>query len=176
MGLMDQPGGRKHHESATPLIGGLALYVVVFIASLTWGRLGSELYYYLAASGIIVMTGALDDRFHLGVRIRLLLEIIAACLMMFGAGVVINDLGNLFGLGNIVFPVAIAVLYLKKFELKQHLRFRNIVLSFRSMYQEIRTEFQMFVLRVRNAVPKKSELPNILLPVGSGGFWLIANR
>ena len=109
LGLLDKPGGRKQHETSTPLIGGLALYVVVVIASIAWGRLADELYYYLAGAGIMVVTGALDDRFHLGVRIRIVLEVIAACFMMFGAGVVLNDLGNLFGLGNVVLPMAFAV-------------------------------------------------------------------
>ena len=108
-GLLDQPGGRKQHQVATPLIGGLALYVVVAIASLTWGRLGGELYFYLFSAGVMVVVGALDDRFHLGVRIRIVLEVVVACCMIFGAGIMLRDLGDIIGVGSIVMPMGIAV-------------------------------------------------------------------
>ncbi|WP_419535967.1 MraY family glycosyltransferase [Endozoicomonas sp.] len=106
---MDKPGGRKQHDEATPMIGGVALFFTVTVTSLIWGKAGAELYYFLAAAALMVFTGAYDDRFGLGVRIRLLAEVIAACMMIFGAGVVLSDLGNLFGFGNIHMPMFIAV-------------------------------------------------------------------
>lgn len=109
LGLIDKPGGRKMHEKDTPMIGGLALFFVVAVASLTWGRLGEELYYFLVSAGLLVFTGAYDDRFGLGVRIRLVMEVIAASMMIFGAGVVLTDLGNLFGFGSIKMPMEVAV-------------------------------------------------------------------
>ncbi len=108
-GLIDEPGGRKQYDKATPLVGGVALFFTVTVTSLIWGKVGAELYYFLSAAALMVFTGAYDDRFGLGVRVRLLAEVIAACLMIFGAGVVLTDLGNLLGFGNIHMPMFIAV-------------------------------------------------------------------
>lgn len=109
VGLIDKPGGRKQHTDATPMIGGIALYGTILIASAIWGRVDTELYCYLASAGIMVVTGALDDRYDLRVRWRIILETISSLIMIFGAGIVVTDLGNLFGFGNIIMPMWLAV-------------------------------------------------------------------
>ena len=109
IGLLDMPGGRKQHLTDTPMIGGIALYGTILIASAIWGKTSAELFYYLTAAGIMVVTGALDDRFDLRVRWRIMLETIAAGIMIYGAGIVVTNLGNLLGLGDIIMPAWLAV-------------------------------------------------------------------
>tara|TARA_R110002060_G_scaffold74577_1_gene83887 strand:+ start:887 stop:1924 length:1038 start_codon:yes stop_codon:yes gene_type:complete len=101
VGLVDKPNARKHHEGQIPLIGGISIFVAVLAASLLWLPNTLELRMYLIASAMMVFIGALDDKFDLKVRIRIVGQIIIASLMIYGVGGYIGSLGNLFGLGNI---------------------------------------------------------------------------
>ena len=101
VGLVDKPNARKHHEGQIPLIGGISIFVAVLAASLLWLPNTLELRMYLIASAMMVFIGALDDKFDLKVRIRIVGQIIIASLMIYGVGGYIGNLGNLFGLGNI---------------------------------------------------------------------------
>ena len=109
VGLLDKPGGRKQHLTATPMIGGIALYGTILISSVIWGKAGVEMICYLLSAGIMVVTGALDDRFDLRVRWRILLETIAALIMIYGAGIVVVNLGDLIGTGDIIMSMWLAV-------------------------------------------------------------------
>lgn len=101
VGLVDKPNARKHHEGQIPLIGGISIFAAVLAASLLWLPNTLELRMYLIASAMMVFIGALDDKFDLKVRIRIVGQIIIASLMIYGVGGYIASLGNLFGLGNI---------------------------------------------------------------------------
>ena len=58
IGLVDKPGGRKFHEGEVPIIGGVAMFLGVFVASL----LVPEGYFVrlplIAASAILVAVGS----------------------------------------------------------------------------------------------------------------------
>ena len=101
VGLVDKPNARKHHEGQIPLIGGISIFAAVLAASLLWLPDTLELRMYLIASAMMVFIGALDDKYDLKVRIRIVGQIIIASLMIYGVGGYIGSLGNLFGLGNI---------------------------------------------------------------------------
>src|SRR5690606_32615579 len=60
---------------------------------------------FLASGAVLVVVGALDDRFGLDVRLRMVIEAMAATLMVFGAGLWISNLGNLLGVGQIHMPI-----------------------------------------------------------------------
>ena len=101
VGLVDKPNARKRHQGQVPLIGGISIFVAVLAASLLWLPNTLELRMYLIASAMMVFIGALDDKYDLKVRIRIIGQIIIASLMIYGVGDYIANLGNLFGLGNI---------------------------------------------------------------------------
>ncbi|PHR84369.1 MAG: undecaprenyl-phosphate alpha-N-acetylglucosaminyl 1-phosphate transferase [Colwellia sp.] len=101
VGLVDKPNDRKHHAGHIPLIGGISIFLAVLAASLLWLPNTLELRMYLIASAMMVFIGALDDKFDLRVRIRIVGQIIVASLMIYGVGDSISNLGNLFGLGDI---------------------------------------------------------------------------
>jgi UDP-GlcNAc:undecaprenyl-phosphate GlcNAc-1-phosphate transferase len=50
---------------------------------------------------MMVFIGALDDKFDLSVRIRIVGQIIIASLMIYGVGGYISTLGDLFGFGDV---------------------------------------------------------------------------
>ncbi|MBA6292578.1 UDP-N-acetylglucosamine--undecaprenyl-phosphate N-acetylglucosaminephosphotransferase [Colwellia sp. MB3u-70] len=112
LGLVDKPNARKHHDGQVPLIGGIAIFAAVLAASLIWLPNTLELRMYLIASAMMVFIGALDDKYDLKVRIRIVGQIIIASLMIFGVGGYISNLGNLFSFGDIELgPVGILFTY-----------------------------------------------------------------
>lgn len=101
VGLVDKPNARKHHKGQIPLIGGISIFTAVLAASLLWLPNTLELRMYLIASAMMVFIGALDDKYDLKVRIRIIGQIIIASLMIYGVGGYISNLGDLFGFGNV---------------------------------------------------------------------------
>ena len=90
--LMDEPGDRKHHEEAVPVVGGLAIYLVLSGALMTID-LPDELFWLSLSAGILVVVGALDDAFGLNVPVRFSAQIIATFVMFAGSSVWIRSLG-----------------------------------------------------------------------------------
>ncbi|MFT5635684.1 MAG: UDP-GlcNAc:undecaprenyl-phosphate GlcNAc-1-phosphate transferase [Cognaticolwellia sp.] len=112
VGLVDKPNARKHHDGQVPLIGGISIFAAVLAASLIWLPNTLELRMYLVASAMMVFIGALDDKFDLKVRIRIVGQIIIASLMIYGVGGYISNLGNLFSFGDIdLGPIGIIFTY-----------------------------------------------------------------
>jgi len=81
-GVIDKPNHRKVHIRTMPRLGGLAIFVA-FLASyllitpksdITWG--------ILAGAVIIVIIGALDDKFQISPKLKLLGQLIAAIVVV----------------------------------------------------------------------------------------------
>ena len=60
VGWVDRPGGRKAHQHATPLVGGLAIYASM-VATLGMAGLSSSAACFAMACGIVLAAGAWDD-------------------------------------------------------------------------------------------------------------------
>jgi UDP-GlcNAc:undecaprenyl-phosphate GlcNAc-1-phosphate transferase len=113
VGLVDKPSERKLHAGHIPLIGGISIFIAVLMASLLWLPNTLELRMYLIASAMMVFIGALDDKFDLKVRIRIIGQLIVASLMIYGVGGYISNLGNLFGFGDVILgPIGIVFTYI----------------------------------------------------------------
>ena len=99
IGLTDKPNSRKKHAGHIPLIGGISVYTGLLVSSIVVLLFSPEnaqaLMTFLFASLLMVVTGALDDRFDLSVKIRIVVQVIIASIMMFVANAVIFDLGNI---------------------------------------------------------------------------------
>jgi UDP-GlcNAc:undecaprenyl-phosphate GlcNAc-1-phosphate transferase len=112
VGLVDKPNERKRHDGQIPLIGGISIFAAVLAASLLWLPNTLELRMYLIASAMMVFIGALDDKYDLRVRIRIVGQIIIASLMIYGVGGYIANLGDLFAFGEIdLGPLGIVFTY-----------------------------------------------------------------
>lgn len=108
--LVDKPDQqRKIHDGTVPLLGGIAIYLGIFASFFLFHTLTTSLASFFVASGILVAVGAVDDRFGLKVRFRILIEIIAACVMIFGAGLWVGNLGNLLGFGSVHLPFLLGI-------------------------------------------------------------------
>jgi UDP-GlcNAc:undecaprenyl-phosphate GlcNAc-1-phosphate transferase len=100
IGLTDKPGGRKQHEDEVPLIGGLIIFPVFIGLGLLSGFSLSAYWPLIAALGLLLITGAIDDKFHLGAWLRFGVQIFAASLVVLAGGAQLEHLGNLFGFGH----------------------------------------------------------------------------
>lgn len=99
LGLLDHPCERKAHEGIIPLIGGIVIFPVFMAMAVLGGVQLSDYGALFAAIMILLVTGAIDDRRHLPALVKFALQFIAAFLVVVPGGAVLQDLGDLFGLG-----------------------------------------------------------------------------
>lgn len=105
LGLVDRPNSRKHHQGEVPLIGGVAIFITLLVLLPFFTELGPQLRWFLGAAGLLVLAGLLDDRFNINVIVRIIVEVIAALMMIFGGQLWVGDLGNLLWLRELHMPL-----------------------------------------------------------------------
>jgi len=101
LGLVDTPNHRKVHDGNIPLVGGIAMFATTALAALFFVPSSSEMGFLLAACALLTMTGSLDDRYDLHYQIRLGVQALSACLLIWGANTSLMSFGDLFGAGEI---------------------------------------------------------------------------
>jgi UDP-GlcNAc:undecaprenyl-phosphate GlcNAc-1-phosphate transferase len=74
VGLVDKPNERKHHIGQIPLIGGISIYCTLMITLFAFFPFTRSLLLYVACSSILIVLGALDDRFDLSFKTRLVVQ------------------------------------------------------------------------------------------------------
>jgi UDP-GlcNAc:undecaprenyl-phosphate GlcNAc-1-phosphate transferase len=75
-GIVDHPGVRKVHAAPIPRIGGLAMAAGVFVAAFVIDLQAQDRWFLIAAA-VLVVFGALDDRFDLNYRIKFIGQILS---------------------------------------------------------------------------------------------------
>lgn len=104
IGLVDKPGGRKTHHGDVPVVGGIGMFIGI---SVGLGLLDQPIPYtgpLVVALWLMVMVGALDDRFHLSPWTRLPFQAIAAAIIVLGTDTQLISLGDPIGTGEIILP------------------------------------------------------------------------
>jgi UDP-GlcNAc:undecaprenyl-phosphate/decaprenyl-phosphate GlcNAc-1-phosphate transferase len=111
LGLVDRPDDRKRHVGNIPLIGGLSAFFGVLVGACIYGGFSLFTNVLLGTATVLALVGALDDRFDLSVRARLLVQTAAVLTMIAITGVYIHTLGHIFGhevdLGILGIPVTV---------------------------------------------------------------------
>ncbi len=104
-GAIDQPNKRKVHQEIMPRLGGLAIYLGFFLPFLFFVPKSNLTWAILSAATLIVLTGALDDRYQLSPKLKLLGQLIATFIVVFSGLKVefINLPFNLFADGTLEF-------------------------------------------------------------------------
>jgi UDP-GlcNAc:undecaprenyl-phosphate GlcNAc-1-phosphate transferase len=114
IGMIDHPGGHKHHARPVAMVGGLAVAMAI-AATLAIRPLpltGAQ-WALLAAAFAMLLTGLADDRFRLTPAARLVAQAAAALLLATLGDGALHDLGALFGgertvaLGWFVLPMTV---------------------------------------------------------------------
>ena len=120
VGLVDVPTSRKSHSGNIPLIGGMAIFVGSLVALATQSSLvqtdvviSAPLPAFFAAAFVLILVGAWDDYADLPPAARIVAQIIACLIMIFGGDTVLIDLGQLnidgsiFSLGWLAVPFTV---------------------------------------------------------------------
>jgi UDP-GlcNAc:undecaprenyl-phosphate GlcNAc-1-phosphate transferase len=108
LGLLDIPNGRKQHDGAIPVVGGIAIYVAfAFSILLVWpvevSPIDASLAPFFCGITLLVAIGIFDDRQGMDARTKLLGQTAAALIMIVpDQSAVIGHLGDLFGHGDIL--------------------------------------------------------------------------
>ena len=101
IGLVDKPGGRKHHSGAIPLIGGLAMFVGIFLSSYIFLEQPPFVRVFMLGGAMVVFMGAMDDRYDISARFRLVAQFLIAALFVYGLKLGVGSFGDILGLGEI---------------------------------------------------------------------------
>ena len=109
--LLDHPGGRKAHGQPVPLVGGLAIFLALLGAA-AFAGIATSAGYFLFALSIVIAVGMWDDVTDISPRLKFAIQIVAAGLMVWGAGVQLNSVGDLLGwrpIGLWIFAVPLTI-------------------------------------------------------------------
>jgi UDP-GlcNAc:undecaprenyl-phosphate GlcNAc-1-phosphate transferase len=93
--MVDYPNPRKVHVLPVPRIGGLAMAVGVFIPIVLWAIADEFVRTFIAAAGILVVFGFIDDMKGLDYKVKFGGQILAALVIMFLGRLRISSLGSL---------------------------------------------------------------------------------
>ena len=102
VGLVDTPGGRKHHAGSVPLVGGIAIMFAFWLCALLFLNIVVPYKPLIVGMGVLLVVGVMDDLRELAPKNKLLHQFIAVVLMTSWGGLYLRDLGNLFGVGAVL--------------------------------------------------------------------------
>ena len=104
IGAVDKPNARKVHTKIMPRMGGLGIYLAYIIVVLATQKMNMQLAGLLFGSTILVVLGIFDDMKDLNAKFKLLIQILAAVIVM-AFGVRIEFMTNVFGGGAIYLDI-----------------------------------------------------------------------
>lgn len=94
--LVDRPNERKLHQGLVPLVGGISIYLTLMLALWFKPELLTNSDIYVLCASILVMMGAIDDKYDVDYRVRLVVQILISCAMIFAAGLSLKSIGHIF--------------------------------------------------------------------------------
>lgn len=101
LNLLDHPKGRKDHAHPTPITGGLAMAVGILVTGFaTFDYLSASFLGFAIGATLLIIVGLLDDMYDVRWYWRILTQVVAALVMVYVGGVQIQQLGPVFGLGE----------------------------------------------------------------------------
>jgi len=81
-GVVDQPDKRKIHDKVMPRMGGLAIFIGVLTGSLAGGLYENRITAITLGAFMIVILGIVDDKHNLSARIKFIVQILVACIIV----------------------------------------------------------------------------------------------
>ena len=106
IGLVDRPGGHKHHEQEVPLLGGIGIYLALAGGIGVLETIDSEDSHVstalLISTGLLFLVGLIDDMRPLSVKLRVIVQVFAALVMIEMGDVSLRNLGAILpGMGDV---------------------------------------------------------------------------
>jgi UDP-GlcNAc:undecaprenyl-phosphate GlcNAc-1-phosphate transferase len=109
-GWVDVPTTRKHHRTPVPLVGGVAMCVAYCPSVLALSTKPEAHSVLLIGLVLLTLVGLYDDLRTVRPTIRFMFQFGAVLLMALG-GIILDNLGDLFGLGDVTLAGSVAFLF-----------------------------------------------------------------
>ena len=110
IGAMDIPDKRKVHTVPMPRLGGLGVFLTFLFGYMLFGVQSTQMNAILIGSFIIVIVGVIDDISPIGATTKLLGQLIAASIVLFYGGIIMDKI-SIFGahinFGIFAYPLTI---------------------------------------------------------------------
>ncbi|MGI2134125.1 UDP-N-acetylglucosamine--undecaprenyl-phosphate N-acetylglucosaminephosphotransferase [Shewanella baltica] len=104
IGLVDKPNERKHHTGQIPLVGGISVFYTMILVLFLNSELLLAPQLYAGCAFILVIIGAVDDRFDISFKFRLVVQAAVSMLMIVLGERSLHNLGYLMGSDAIRIP------------------------------------------------------------------------
>ena len=101
IGWLDNPDDRKQHDEPTPAVGGFGMYLGILLPFVYFAGFNLEFIGFAVGATLLVLVGALDDKYHIDWKIRIAIQALAALSIIYISGVRAEHIGPLFGFGDI---------------------------------------------------------------------------
>ena len=95
IGAVDKPNARKVHTKIMPRMGGLAIYVSFFVVLFLSHSMSKELLGLFLGGTVLVLVGIVDDMKDIPAKVKLVGQIVAACIVV-AFGVRVDFMTNIF--------------------------------------------------------------------------------
>lgn len=98
--FIDRPDGtRKLQQRIVPTMGGVGIFAAFIVAYSVWGQVASiaSFPFFIAGLFILFLMGVRDDIVQLTPFRKLMIQLLASILLVFGGGVSMTSLGGLLG-------------------------------------------------------------------------------
>ena len=95
-GLIDRPSGRKQHASATPMVGGIAVFAGLLSIAFTNLPVFTEFALIISLALLMLVLGILDDAHSLTSGYRLFVQLLAGLTIYIFGDLQFNELGHLW--------------------------------------------------------------------------------
>lgn len=103
VGLVDLPNLRKQHDGEVPLVGGVAVFITIAQFIYNNNEIMPHADLYLTIIAILTTIGALDDKFDISYKFRLIVQMLLTVAMMYFTDFQLNFVGDILGIGNLEF-------------------------------------------------------------------------
>jgi len=100
--LVDKPNERKLHSGSIPLIGGISIFISLLYFLFNNPTLLPNSKLYVACTFVLVIIGALDDKYDLSFKLRFFVQAGLSIVMMLFGNLELHTVGDLFGTGDII--------------------------------------------------------------------------
>ncbi|RJQ17466.1 MAG: undecaprenyl/decaprenyl-phosphate alpha-N-acetylglucosaminyl 1-phosphate transferase [Nitrospiraceae bacterium] len=100
-GAVALPGKRHIHTHPTPKFGGIAIASGILLVSCFISPFDKTIWSYIISSILMLILGIIDDIRTAHWKLKLGFSLVATSIIIFGAGIWVKSLGDLFGLGEI---------------------------------------------------------------------------
>ncbi|MEW6077765.1 MAG: MraY family glycosyltransferase [Thermodesulfobacteriota bacterium] len=109
--ILDLPDGRKRHDQATPLLGGMAVFMASLASILLNGIYDPGVVAILSASLLLFAVGLMDDISEVPAVIKLLAQIVAVIIVV-SHGVVLKVVPTHLGTAGLAFNLVLTFLWI----------------------------------------------------------------